>query len=265
MKYRIADDAKPQLKLLLIATLVSIGIWVASWYFPFANYLVYPLQLFATFIHEGSHVLATLMTGGTVQSLTVSPDTSGVVWSLTQEGNWIQAFLVSSAGYVGTTIFGVLLLTWFRFGYSSRNALYISSGFVGVMTLIFGLLAPMWNVFNGQFTILSVAFTVISGAVLTGGLFAVAKYAKDKWVNFALAFLAVQCLLNAIFSLKDLFLISATTDAQSDAANMAQATGIPSLNWVVLWIFISIIVISLGLRVYAVSNQTKQHDLPFED
>jgi hypothetical protein len=265
MKYRLADDAKPQLKLLLVATLISIGIWVASWYFPFANYLVYPLQLFATFVHEGSHVLATLMTGGSVQSLTVSPDTSGVVWSLTQEGNWLQAFLISSAGYVGTTVFGVLLLTWFRYGYSSRNALYFSSGFIGIMTLIFGLLAPVWNIINGQFTILSVFFTVFSGAVLTAGLFAVAKYATLKWVNFALAFLAVQCLLNAVFSLKDLFIISATSDAHSDALNMAQATGIPSLTWVVLWIFISIIVISLGLRVYAVSNQKKQHDLPFED
>lgn len=265
MKYRLADDVKPQLKLLLIATLVSVGIWIASWYFPLAGYIVYPIQLFATFVHEGSHVLATLMTGGSVQSLTVSPDTSGLVWSLTQEGNWLQAFLVSSAGYVGTTIFGVLLLTWFRYGYSSRNALYFSSGFVGIMTLVFGLLAPIWNVFNGQFSVLSVAFTVISGAVITGALFAIAKFAQLKWVNFSLAFLAVQCLLNAIFSLKTLFLVSATSETHSDAVNMAQATGVPSLFWVTLWIVISIVVISLGLRVYAVTNQAKKHDLPFED
>lgn len=265
MKYRLADDVKPQLKLLLIATLVSVGIWIASWYFPLAGYIVYPIQLFATFVHEGSHVLATLMTGGSVQSLTVSPDTSGLVWSLTQEGNWLQAFLVSSAGYVGTTIFGVLLLTWFRYGYSSRNALYFSSGFVGIMTLVFGLLAPIWNVFNGQFSVLSVAFTVISGAVITGALFAIAKFAQLKWVNFSLAFLAVQCLLNAIFSLKTLFIVSATSETHSDALNMAQATGVPSLFWVTLWIVVSIVVISLGLRVYAVTNQTKKHDLPFED
>lgn len=265
MKYRLADDVKPQLKLLIIATLVSVGIWIASWYFPFAAYIVYPIQLFATFVHEGGHVLATLMTGGSVQSLTVSPDTSGLVWSLTQEGNWLQAFLVSSAGYVGTTIFGVLLLTWFRYGYSSRNALYFSSGFVGVMTLVFGLLAPIWNVFNGKFSVFDVSFTVLSGAFITAALFAVAKFAELKWVNFSLAFLAVQCLLNAIFSLKTLFVVSATSETHSDALNMAQATGVPSLFWVTLWIVISIVVISLGLRVYAVSNQTKKHDLPFED
>ena len=262
MKYKLADDAKPQVKLLLVATLVSIGIWLASWYFPFANYLVYPLQLFATFVHEGGHVLATVMTGGSVQSLTVSPDTSGVVWSVTN--SWLSQLLVSSAGYVGTTAFGILLLVWFRYNYSSRNALYFSSAFVGIMTIVFGLLAPLWNVFNAKVTVGSVVFTVISGAVLTGGLFAIAKYAEMKWVNFALAFLAVQCLLNAVFSLKNLFFISALTNSHSDAVNMANATGIPAIAWVLIWIILSVVMISVGLRLYAVSEKNK-HDLPFED
>ncbi len=262
MKYKLADDARPQVKLLLVATLISIGIWLASWYFPFASYMVYPLQLFATFVHEGSHVLATLMTGGSVQSLTVSPDTSGVVWSVTN--SWLSQLIVSSAGYVGTTAFGIALLIWFRYNYSSRNALYFTSAFVGIMTVVFGLLAPMWNVFNASVSFGSVAFTVVSGAVLTGALFAIAKYAEMKWVNFSLAFLAVQCLLNAIFSLKTLFVVSALSDAQSDAANMAQATGIPGIAWVLIWIGISVVMISVGLRLYAVS-QKGNHDLPFED
>ncbi len=262
MKYKIADDVRPQVKLLVIATVASVLIWLASWYFSFANYLVYPLQLFATFVHEGSHVLATVMTGGSVQSLTVSPDTSGVVWSMTN--SWLSQLLVSSAGYIGTTAFGIALLIWFRYNYSSRNALYFSSAFVGIMTIVFGLLAPAWNVFNAQVSIGSVLFTVGSGAVLAGGLFAIAKYAPMKWVNFSLAFLAVQCLLNAVFSLKDLFVISALTNAQSDAANMAAATGLPALAWVLIWIGISVVMISVGLRLYAVS-QKQNSDLPFED
>jgi len=262
MKYKLADEAKPQINLLIIATLVSIVIWFASWFFPFANYLVYPLQLFATFVHEGSHVLATVMTGGAVQSLTVSPDTSGVVWSVTN--SWLSQLLISSAGYLGTTVFGIILLVWFRYKYSSRNALYFSSAFVGIMTIVFGLVAPVWNVFNVKVSVGSVIFTLLSGAVLTTGLFAIAKYASMKWVNFSLAFLSVQCLLNAIFSLKTLFFISALTNSHSDAANMEQATGIPALAWVLIWIVLSVVMISIGLRLYAVSQKGK-HDLPFED
>jgi hypothetical protein len=62
-----------------------------------------------------------------------------------------------------------------------------------------------------------------------------------------------------------LFIISATTDAHNDAMNMAQVTGLPAGVWILIWIGISILMISVGLRVYAVSRKGKQYDLPFED
>jgi len=95
-------------------------------------------------------------------------------------------------------------------------------------------------------------------------LAAVAKLAPLKWANFALAFLAVQCLLNAFFSLKDLFFISAAGSQPTDAANMAMATGIPSLVWVGLWIIISLVMISVGMRLYA-SKGKKADDSLFVD
>jgi len=132
------------------------------------------------------------------------------------------------------------------------------------MTVIFGILAPFWN-FLANVTLGSIIFTVFSGAALTAGLAAVARYASLKWVNFAAAFLAIQCLLNAIFSLLNLFFISALTNAHSDAANMAAATGIPSLFWVFIWMGISILMISIGMRVYAVSRKPAADDSVFED
>ncbi len=254
MSLSVANDARPQFKLLLVATLISLGLFVVAWFLPITNYIVYPLQLFATFVHEGSHVLAALITGSHITSLTVSPDTSGVVWSA--PSSWLASLLISSAGYLGTTAFGTLLLIWMRYGFSSRTGLYFASGFVGLMTIIFGLVFPIMNVFTANVTVGSVVFTVLSGAILTGGLFALARFADIKWANFGLAFLSVQCLLNAVFSLKDLFVISATTTAQSDAANMASATGIPSIMWVFIWIGISILMISIGLRIYAVTQKS---------
>lgn len=261
LNYQLAEDARPQVTLLLIATAVSVGLWIVGWYMPLVGYIVYPLQLFATFIHESGHALATVITGNTVTSLTVSPDTSGAVWS---QSSGISSLFISSAGYVGTTAFGTLLLVWMRYGFSSRLALYISSGLVGVMTIVFGFLAPFWN-FLANVTFGSVVFTVVSGAFLTAGLFAIAKFASEKWVNFSLAFLAVQCLLNAFFSLKTLFVISAATDQSSDAANMALATGVPALFWVILWIGISLIMITTGIRLYATSKGPKPADSLFED
>jgi len=93
----------------------------------------------------------------------------------------------------------------------------------------------------------------------------VARFAPLKWVNFALAFLAVQCLLNAFFSLRDLFFISAGTNQATDAANMAAATGIPALFWVVIWIGISLVMLTVGLRLYAVSRGALAKDSLFEE
>ena len=261
MNYKLADDARPQVTLLLTATLISVALWVVSWYMPFVGYVVYPLQLFATFVHEGSHAVATLITGNTVMSLTVSPDASGVVWS---KSSGFSALLISSAGYLGATAFGTLLLVWMRYGFSSRLGLYLSAGFVGVMTLIFGFLAPFWNLLENV-TLGSVAFTVLSGVGLTVGLAAIANFASIKWANFAMAFLAVQCLLNAFFSLKDLFFVSTMTNQSSDAANMAAATGVPGFVWVVVWIGISLVMITVGLRMFAAARGTSPSDSLFED
>jgi hypothetical protein len=262
MKYRIAEDVRPQVKLLMAATVTSFALWLLAWFLPFVGYLVYPLQLFATFIHEGGHVLAAILTDSSVQSLTVSYDASGEVYS--QGSGWLSGLFISSAGYLGTTAFGAALLAWIRFGYSSRLALYLSAAIVGVLTVIFGILAPIWN-FLQTVTIGSVLFTVFSGIVLTSGLAVIARFASLKWVNFALAFLAVQCLLNAVFSLVDLLFISTFTNMHSDAGNMAAATGLPAIVWAILWIGISLLMISIGLRIYAVSKRTSTNDTVFED
>ena len=261
MRYTLAEEAKPQISLLIIATLASVGIWVVSWFIPVAAYALYPLQLFATFIHEGGHALAAFLTGNAVQSLTVSPDGSGAVWS---ESSGLSSLFISSAGYLGTTAFGVLLLGWMRRGYSSRIALASAGVFVGLMTLVFGFLAPFYN-FLANVTFLSIVFTVFSGMALSAALLAIAKFANIKWTNFALAFLAVQCLLNALFSLRDLFVISATSAHPSDAANMAAVTGIPALVWAAAWIAISFVMIMVGMRMYAVNRKRLKGETVFVD
>jgi hypothetical protein len=261
MKYKVARDAEPQFTLLIVATLLSIGLWIASWYIPLLSYLTYPLRIFATFIHEGGHALAAVLTGNSVSSLSVSPDGSGEVYSL--GSGLLSGLLISSAGYLSTTGFGVGLLAWMRYGRSSRIALLASAGFVTVMTVVFGFLAPAFNLFATS-TAVGLFFTIFSGALLAVGLASIAKFASEKWVNFTVAFLAVQCLLNAVYDLTNVFFISTLTSQHSDAANMAAATGIPGAFWVLLWIGVSIAMISVGLRIYAV-NKNKPADTLFED
>ncbi len=262
MRHRIAEDAKPQLLLLLLATAITLVLW----FIPFAEYLVYPVRLFATFIHETSHALIAILTGGSVQSLTISMDGSGAVYSA--PSGMIGALLTSSAGYLGTTAFGVLMLYLIRRSFSPNKILTGLGIFVAVVTVVFTIVSPVFNFLSLNAAFSSIVFTVVAGSLLAAVLGGLGIYSSARTANFAVAFLAVQCLLNAALDLINVFFVSSPlvgSDVHTDAANMAMATGIPGIMWVVIWMGISLLMISLGLRLYAVKqNKAAADDSVFE-
>lgn len=263
MKYNVAADARPQLKTLLIATAISIALW----FIPFADYLAYPFKLFVTFIHESAHAIAAVLTMSSVYSLTVSPDTSGQV--LAAPDSWLASLIISSAGYVGATVFGALLLVLIRRAASARIVLAGIGVYIALVTAFFGFVLPVWNFTRAETTFFGLTFTVASGFLLSAALLLVARFANAKVATFSLAFLAVQCVLNAFYDLKTLFFASASlfNPMQSDANNMAQATYTHPLVWVLVWTAVSLVAVSIALRFYAVrkTRTNAQQDLPFED
>ncbi|HEY2848012.1 MAG TPA: M50 family metallopeptidase [Pyrinomonadaceae bacterium] len=262
MRYKLDEDARPQVKLLLVATVVT----VALWFIPYAEYVVYPIRLFVTFIHESSHAIVALVTGGAVQSLTIAADGSGLTY--TGGNSLLGALLTSSAGYLGTTFFGILVLYLMRRNVSSHKVLFCLGGFVGIVTLVFGVICPSLNLFSLNVPFSSLAFTIAVGTLLAVGLCALALYSNTRVANWAIAFLAIQCLLNAISDLKTVLFINsplAASDIQNDAGNMAAATGIPGFIWVLGWIAIAAFMIVVGLRFYAIRNASPAKDTVFND
>jgi len=263
MRYKLAEDAKPQVWLLLAATAVTILLW----FIPYGEYIVYPIRLFVTFIHESSHALIAVLTGGSVQSLTISADTSGLTYSA--PSGWFGGLLTSSAGYIGTTVFGVAMLYLIRKNFSPNKILTALGIFVGTMLIVFTVVSPVFNFLSLQVAYSSVLFTIISGGVLAAGLVALGIYANVRVASFALAFLAIQCLFNAVTDQMTLLLINSPfvgAEIANDAANMQNATHLPALLWVLIWIGISIVMISFGLRLYAVNKgRAAKTDTVFED
>ncbi|MEP6703181.1 MAG: M50 family metallopeptidase [Acidobacteriota bacterium] len=261
MRHRIAQDAKPQLLLLLLATAITLALY----FIPLADYLVYPIRLFVTFIHESGHALMAVVTGGSVKSLTIAADGSGEVYSAST--GLIGELLTSSAGYLGTTAFGVLLLFLIRRSFSANKILAALGIFVAAMTVLFTVVSPLINFLSLNTSFSSIVFTAVAGSVLAAGLVLLGIYSKARLANFAVAFLAVQCLLNAALDLVNVFFINAPfvgADIQTDAGNMAAATGLPGVVWVVIWMGISLVMLSLGLRLYAVKANKAADDSVFE-
>ena len=255
LRMKIAHDARPQARTLLIATAITLALW----FLPYTGFLTYPFRLFVTFIHEGGHALAAILTGSSVQSLSVSIDASGLTETLSPQGGFFARLLISSAGYLGTIAFGALLLWLVRRKVKARVVLAGSAAIILGLTFVFGFIAPLTNLSLQP-------FTVMAGIAISAGLLAAAKFASLRAANFLVGFLAVQCVLNAVFDLKNVLWMSVASSEQTDAVNMAQATGIPAIFWSLIWIGIAVLILSTAMRAYAVSRTSpSQPDLPFED
>ena len=248
MNFQVSADARPQVRTLLAVTLLS----VALWFIPFAEYLTYPFRLFVTFIHEGGHALAALLTGNSVVSLSVSPDTSGL--TVSTQGGFFSQMLTSSAGYIGATAYGALLLVLIRKAMAARYVLLGSAAFVLAMTLIFGLAAPAINLSFWS----GVPFTLVSGLLIASGLIAVALWTSPRVASFFASFLAAQCVLNALSDLKTIFFLSTpfANSTHTDAMNMANLTGMPRIIWAAIWVAVSLVILSAALRIYSVKVES---------
>lgn len=258
MRVRISRDARPQATTLLVAAAISIALW----FIPFAELLNYPFRLFVTFIHEGGHALAALLTGNSVQSLSVAMNASGETY--TTQGGVLSQMFIASAGYLSSMAFGALLLVLIRRSIAARVVLAGSALLVFGLTLIFGLFKPI--IAGGALS--GIPFTFVAGTLLALGLVALARFASAGVATFFVSFLAVQCVLNALLDLKTVFFLSSpfAPSVQTDAVNMANATGIPAIFWTVLWIAVAFGMLWFVMRLYVVSRDARvQPDLPFED
>jgi hypothetical protein len=140
--------------------------------------------------------------------------------------------VVSSAGYIGSAIFGGVLIALHARWFSARTLL------LG-MAVVFGVLCVLF-VRN--------AFGIVGALVLTAAMaFAGAKL-DEAWRDGLLKVLALQLILDGYNSLFTVLHLSRTGNAQTDAAAMAQLTWLPASFWAVLWMLVSTAILFVVLR-----------------
>jgi hypothetical protein len=213
---------------------------ILLYFIPYASYLTYPLRLLVTFIHEGSHALVALLTGGHVYSIAIRPDASGV--TLTSGG---FGPLIYSAGYLGATAFGALLIALLRRGTPGRTLLMMTAIAVGLVTLAIPASLLFAAMPGDRFWML---FGLFWGVVITGGLVLASRRMTPSTAAWTSAFIGVQCILNALFDLHTLFTLSVSTGVPTDARGMQSLTLIPAPVWAVLWIVMSFAMLLFVLR-----------------
>jgi len=195
---------------------------------PFGGLILYPFTLLNTFIHEGMHAFAGLATGGAIGTIVINPDGSGV----TQISGGFT-LVTASAGYVGSSLFGGLLILLARSEKMARRTIWITCGFLALVLLLWvrgGLVGLLFGV----------AWTMTLAYVATR-----VQGANVFWIA---QFLGIQQVLGAFSSIRDLFIITRTDQTPTDARLLENAVGIPAGFWVHLWTVSSAVILGWCIR-----------------
>lgn len=216
----------------LIIALIAFALAFIAWNLPQLDFVLYPLRLFVTFVHEAGHGLAALVTGGSIDRLVVYPNSSGVATTI---GG--SRALILPAGYLGAAIFGAVLFYLANTFFFSRTLSFV----VGVMVAIIAFLYT---------EIASTAWIVGIGFALALVLIA---WKGGRNLNLlVLNLLAVLTGLNAVMDLVVIVNYSNATvgSVVNDAVAFSRevAPFLPPVIWAVIWAILAVLI--LGASVY---------------
>ena len=197
--------AAPTSLLLTLATAVAVYV---LWDTP----LVTPLKIFVVFLHEISHGLAAVFTGGSIERIELNANQGGVCW--TRGGS---RFLTASAGYLGSMLWGALLLVAGARTRLDRIVIGMVGFFVVGVTVLYVR------------TAFGVAYGLGAGALLIGAAAALPAGVSDTLLR---VIGTVSCLYAPWDITSDLLLRDVPG---SDAHTIARITGVPAVVWGTLW------------------------------
>jgi hypothetical protein len=219
-------------RILVVATLITFALW----FVPYSNYILYPIRLFVTFVHESGHALAATLTGGSVDYIRIFGDGSGVTYTRTSP---VWTWLVLSGGYLGAALFGSVMLHVGRLRQSNagRLSLYAASLYMMAITLLWT--SPFHSI-----------FTVVTGMGLAVILFVLGRLLSGQAALIVSSFLAVQCCLDALSDLRVLVNLTSTGSRENDAAFMAKFYFIPATLCALIWCIMALTILGFSLHNY---------------
>ena len=195
--------------ILLAIAIVSILIW--------DTLLIYPIKLLVVTLHEMSHALVTIFTGGSVIKMVVTPELSGGVTS--QGGN---EFLIASAGYLGSLIFGTIIF----FSASNKKLNLWSSTIIAVLILLFTA-----NFFSN-------AVTIIFSLIYVVLFYSAPRFFPYKINYWTMRTIGLISMMYVLFDIKEDLLT--LTYRKTDAQQLAILTTVPPIVWGIIWFSVTL-------------------------
>jgi hypothetical protein len=199
---------------------------------------LYPFKLLVVLMHESGHAAATLLVGGSVDSIRVSPDQGGLTLSRFPP-SLLREIVVSSAGYVGSAVSACVLLYLAARSREGRWPLIALAAWCGLVTALY---------VRDGFTLI-----FVGGCTLALGL--LARYGAAWLRRAVLVFLAAFSACYALYDIRDDLLHLRSWSGGTDADALARVTFVPAIVWAILWGSLSVILVLLTLRRVLVSSR----------
>ena len=200
-----------------VGALAGFGAFFAALWLLWSHPIVLPLKLFVVFLHEISHGIAALATGGRIERILIDLDQGGACYC-----GGGSPFVTLSAGYLGSLAWG-LGLTWSaRFERTASWTVAIVGAATGLITLAF--------VRSAAGFLFGLAFAAL--------LLIASQRISRRWNGRVLYGLGLTSALYAILDIKSDILDR--PEIESDARMLAELTGVPTVVWGFLWIGIAL-------------------------
>lgn len=206
--------------------LLGIAAFYSALWLLWLTPVIFPLKIFVVLLHEISHALAALASGGVVERIVLNMNQGGATYVL--GGN---AFIILSAGYLGSLLWGLLLIE--LAGARTRRARW-ALGVLGAFVLLVAALYVR-NLFGFIFTALFGAAIILS-----------ARRLPARGVANVLLALGLTSALYALLDIRSD--IISRPYVRSDAAMLADLTGVPTVVWGLIWIGLAIAACWIALR-----------------
>lgn len=207
---QIINKNPNSLPIFFLFLIISFSLFILdhNQYVYFMSWFFKPIEVF---LHENSHLVMTLLTGGGVDAFNLRVDSGHVISRNHYFGNLISSF----SGYAGASFLGCLI-------YLSS---FLSNKYIKGFILLF-CFVPI--IFIDGFITLFFTLYVISIFYLCWKL--------EKIGQYLLRFIGVYVMTAAIYSPTYLFAYSDS----GDHVNLSNLTLLPSFMFILIWLFISL-------------------------
>jgi hypothetical protein len=234
----IRQPLKPaSLRTVIILTVLSLILWDS----PYFQWLLFPIKTFVTALHEFSHAITCIATGGSVSGMTIVEDNAGHGGlTMCRGGN---PFIYVQAGYLGTAVWGCLLIMLARVPVLAKSAL-VSMGIFMAGSSLFLMAGGLFHGQDIMQTLGSMVWAVIIGAALIWS----GTKLDSGTANTILLFLGIQTALNALTDVWLLVQLAFTPGGSMQDSNaMENLTNIPAPLWSLLWGAIAFVMVGATL------------------